>query len=513
MNNRLEYIGEPPIMVGLGQEVEDPRDGLTLFGPYSKSLKSIRCGVVATKKGFSALLNFIDRIHKPVYNGITNDLSRPFFPGIESVFGCSIDKNEIIFKEIEQSEIDYRLFINSKYVRTYDLVTLFIEPIIEAQKNDDISPNLWLIVIPEEIYKYCRPESVLPKELIKRQSYFTRAKAKCYQYMPSLFPEFQEEEHKKAEEAKKYAYDAQFHDQLKARLLEYAIPTQIIREIKLDWRNHRNTKGQYLMDLSQLEGHLAWTLSTALFYKSGGKPWQLSSVRPDVCYLGLVYKKISDKPSATNACCAAQMFLDNGDGTIFRGEVGPWYNPESKEYHLNTSEARNLLTQAISSYKKQMKKYPKEIFIHAKTHFNQIEWDAFREAIPEPQTTKISCITISDRAKFKLYRKNSCYPIMRGMALFIDDKNSFLWTTGFVPRLQTALGLEVPSPIHISIDKGDAEISTVTKDILALTKLNYNACQYGDHIPVTLRFADKIGEILTAYSETKTPPLAFKYYI
>ena len=98
-------------------------------------------------------------------------------------------------------------------------------------------------------------------------------------------------------------------------------------------------------------------------------------------------------------------------------------------------------------------------------------------------------------------------------SLFIDDKNSFLWTTGFVPRLQTALGLEVPSPIHIAIDKGDAEISIVTKDILALTKLNYNACQYGDHIPVTLRFADKIGEILTAYPKIKTPPLAFKYYI
>ena len=61
--------------------------------------------------------------------------------------------------------------------------------------------------------------------------------------------------------------------------------------------------------------------------------------------------------------------------------------------------------------------------------------------------------------------------------------------------------------------KNPKKISTVTKDILALTKLNYNACQYCDHIPVTLRFADKIGEILTAYSESKTPPLTFKYYI
>ena len=46
----------------------------------------------------------------------------------------------------------------------------------------------------------------------------------------------------------------------------------------------------------------------------------------------------------------------------------------------------------------------------------------------------------------------------------------------------------------------------VLKDILALTKLNYNACIYADGEPVTLRFADKIGEILTASNEIQAPP-------
>ena len=39
------------------------------------------------------------------------------------------------------------------------------------------------------------------------------------------------------------------------------------------------------------------------------------------------------------------------------------------------------------------------------------------------------------------------------------------------------------------------------------------ACIYADGVPVTLRFADKIGEILTASTDIKAPPLAFKYYI
>ena len=50
-------------------------------------------------------------------------------------------------------------------------------------------------------------------------------------------------------------------------------------------------------------------------------------------------------------------------------------------------------------------------------------------------------------------------------------------------------------------------------NILALTKLNYNACIYGDGLPVTLRFSDKIGDILTAIPEVNWAAKPFKYYI
>ncbi|SHK02207.1 hypothetical protein SAMN05444280_1512 [Tangfeifania diversioriginum] len=36
---------------------------------------------------------------------------------------------------------------------------------------------------------------------------------------------------------------------------------------------------------------------------------------------------------------------------------------------------------------------------------------------------------------------------------------------------------------------------------MALTKLNHNACSLADGEPVTLRFADKIGDIPTATTE------------
>ncbi len=40
-----------------------------------------------------------------------------------------------------------------------------------------------------------------------------------------------------------------------------------------------------------------------------------------------------------NACCAAQMFLDSGDGMVFRGNIGPWWNPTTGEFHLSQQDA------------------------------------------------------------------------------------------------------------------------------------------------------------------------------
>ncbi|MST95437.1 hypothetical protein FYJ85_00030 [Victivallaceae bacterium BBE-744-WT-12] len=506
---KLSYIPEPNILLGHGQKMPDPRDGLTLFGPLPSAIREIRSGVVATKEGYKYFQNFLKSIQSPVYN--SNSISRPFFPGFEAAFGCSWSPDHILFKEISQEKINEFLYVDSTHVRTYDMVSLFIEPIVNSKKNDDENIDVWFIIVPDIIHKYCRPKSTIPKELIKRRSLLSKAKAKIFSYTDYLFSDMRAEEDKKADEVKKYSYDAQFHDQLKARLLPYSIPTQILRESKIAWRAFTDTRGKYLHDFSKIEGHQAWSISTAAYYKAGGKPWKLSDIRAGVCYLGLVYKQLSNTKDVRNACCAAQMFLDSGDGTIFRGEVGPWFNPETKEYHLQEREAKQLLTQALDSYRSIMNKAPAEIFIHAKTRFNEEEWAAFKSVTPSE--TNIVGITISNREPLKLYRKDGDYPIPRGMFHIINKWECLLWTTGYIPRLQTTSAMEIPRPIQIRIDKGVADLKVVATDILSLTKLNYNACIYGDGIPVTLRFADKVGEILTACPELKTPPLAFKYYI
>ena len=97
--------------------------------------------------------------------------------------------------------------------------------------------------------------------------------------------------------------------------------------------------------------------------------------------------------------------------------------------------------------------------------------------------------------------------------MIVDDKSGYLWTKGFIPKTETSNHLEVAVPLYIEVNRGKAPIDVVMKDILALTKLNYNACIYGDGIPVTLRFSDKIGDILTAIPDVNWAAKPFKFYI
>jgi hypothetical protein len=73
--------------------------------------------------------------------------------------------------------------------------------------------------------------------------------------------------------------------------------------------------------------------------------------------------------------------------------------------------------------------------------------------------------------------------------------------------------MEVPKPLRINVCRGHVEIATLLADILTLTKLNYNACIFADGLPVTLRFANAVRDILTAGPIGETAPLPFKYYI
>jgi hypothetical protein len=505
--NELIYFEEPPLLFNYNQPMLDPRDGLTLFGPLEKAKpEGIRWAVIGPKDAIIRMKRWIELIKCPVISK-TNPIARPLFPGFEAAFNTRLASVPVLEREVPEQKLRENAHNADKHQRVYRTVSMYADRILNALRTEDVRPDIWFVVIPEYVYLNCRPKSVIPQDLRVATDYFMSAqKAKDFSITPSLF----EYDNLLAEE---YLYEVNFHHQLKARLLHHQTPIQIVREIKIAFRDFTDSRGRLLYRLEPQESAIAWNLATATFYKAGGRPWKLGAAREGVCYIGLVFKQDERSKNSRTACCAAQMFLDSGDGVVFKGAVGPWYRGKQGLFHLDRPSAKNLVEICLDAYKEKHEgNPPKELFIHGRIKFDSQEWAGFQEGAGNE--TKVVGVRIRPVTGFKLFRLKN-HPVLRGIAYLKDKHTGFLWTKGMIPRLRTYPGREVPNPLLIDVCRGEADIRVVMSDILALTKLNYNSCTYADGLPVTLKFANAVGEILTAGPSKKlaVPPLPFKYYI
>ncbi|HYM10476.1 MAG TPA: hypothetical protein VEU62_07080 [Bryobacterales bacterium] len=512
---RLIHFPEPALLFRHGQAIEDPRDGLTLFGPLDKGAPyGIRAGVIGSADGLRRFRDWAAKIQRPVVESDSDELfqlSHPPYPGFEAAFRIPWSPAPVLELEINRDDVNKSLFLSNKHQRVYKTVDLYADRILRALKDEDVKVDVWFVLVHDDVYKYCRPESRVPAtQSIFVEQKLTVKEARRLETEPSLFPDVNVE-------AKPYQYEPNFHNQLKARLLGRDAPTQIIRESTIAHRESEflNTKGNPRRKLDSLQSRIAWNISNAAFYKAGGRPWKIAQIRRGVCYIGLAFKQDGRGGDPRSACCAAQMFLDSGDGVVFKGAVGPWYSPKRGEFHLSRQAASRVVNLAVGTYKddpnNKERKPPAELFLHGRTAFNDDEWAGFQDAIDRTSTNLVG-VRIKTEKMLKLYRGGS-YPILRGLAHVQDRRTAYLWTSGFVPRVQTYDGKEVPRPLLIDVCRGDGVIETILADIMALTKLNYNACRFGGGSPVTLRFADAVGEILTAGPAESDAPLSFKYYI
>ena len=503
-NSPLQHIREPRLGFGHGQELDHPKDGLFLFGPLQDKANpaEMRIGIIGTPTGLKFFHEWAKSIRRYIPPGELDKPHHASWPGFQAVFGTRWPEEPLAELMVSEKAIYDSIRITDRHEAIFKTVDLFAEPILRYLRQNEAPPAIWFVVIPEEVHRYGRPKSFVPMEERIRGSQFLNLKiGRKILREGWLFPEDREA-------AEIYRYELNFHHQMKARLLDQKATIQIVRETTLT--PHQLIKNGHPVRRLQDPATVAWNLCTTAFFKASGKPWKLASVRPGVCYVGLVYKMDSTDPDASNACCGAQMFLDSGDGVVFRGAVGPWYSKELKEYHLNKEKASELMSLVVEAYRDIHGRPPTELFIHGKTRFNDDEWEGFRSVVPNE--TNLVGVRIRSTNDLKLYRPGKT-PVLRGTAYLRTERMGYLWTKGFVPRLNTFPGWEVPNPLLIEIHKGKAELLRVMTDVMGLTKVNFNACQFADGQPVTLKFADAVGEILTAAPVSNLPPLPFRHYI
>ncbi|MAX96915.1 MAG: hypothetical protein CL559_13835 [Alphaproteobacteria bacterium] len=501
---KLILLPEPQLQFAHSQLEEHPKDGLFLYGPADKNnnLETLKIGMI----GPAHLLDLLDDFGKLVTGYIPpydeNRAHHTAFPGLEAAFGLRWPNPATARLSVSSKELERAIRLHNRHEAIKRAVDIYADKIQSYLKEEaDVTPEFWFVVIPDDVFQWGRPTKMPPSaERVKGEATLKPRTAKGLLKSPSLF----EEDNKEAE---LQLYDLNFHNQLKARLLNIT-PVQIIRERTL--HGILAPREEQYKHKVQDPATIAWNLCTTSYYKSFGPPWRLKDIRPGVCYVGLVFKKDPSDPDKRNACCGAQLFLRSGEGLVFRGAVGEWYSERLRQFHLSREKAAELMQLVCAAYEQKHGKPPDEIFIHGRSRFGKAEWAGFQEGCS--QGTNVVGIRIRPTDDLKLFRQAK-KPVIRGTCLIRHKRLAYLWTKGYVPRFDTYPGFETPNPIAVHVDWGEADIETVAADILALTKVNFNGCNFADGLPVTLKFADAIGEILTAAPSIAGAPLPFKFYI
>jgi hypothetical protein len=505
------HFDEPELEFGFGQSTAHPKDGLFLYGPHAKprKIKDIRVGVIGTTAGLVHFRSYIEQLKSrvvvpPPGKAEKKDrLHLANFPGLEEAFGITVNLEELVSHSISGPGIDRATRIINLHEAVSTAAQIYVDVAKRHISNDERVVDIWVIVVPEIIFERCKAGSKrtgLP--LVKGEFGKKQAKRSNLPLLEAVLDQTAEGIFDDAPD---------FHRKIKAEFLSIS-PTQLLRETTLAPLRFLNKHG-YPIRKMQDQATTAWNVATGLYYKTQpAPPWRLSGVRPGVCYVGLVYKNLPNDPSG-HACCAAQMFLAEGDGVVFRGANGPW-DVGRNDFHLSPDAARDLIKMVLATYADTHDRPPVELFIHGQTYFREDEWRAFETAVPSG-TNLVGVRIRSTDGETKLFRDGD-YPVLRGTALMLDDKNAYLWTNGYLPQLDTYIGAETPNPLFITALRSKdemPEIKIVLKDIMGLTKINYNSCNYNDGLPVTVRFAKMVGEVLTMGSAKGAEKQPFKFYV
>ncbi len=500
---KAKVLDEPLLEFGYGQSLSNPHDGLATFGPCdineNSHRKSMCYGLISTRAGRDLFERFFDTIKKPVYisDKVQNESIWPMYPGFEAIFGTKLPDGPSCYLSVSDEKLDEVSMKGDRFQRVGEIVDLYLSQIQKMSKMDEHFDVIYCVV-PDFISKRCRPKAVVRgakgktpskkeiKTTLKQMDFFSENNYDYYMYFPD------------------------FRRQIKARAMEFNIPIQIILESTLAIGEEEEKQAFYKRGngLTPLSDR-AWNLSTTTYYKIGGKPWKLSSVREGVCYIGLCFKMTGNEDGSKSACCAAQMFLQDGDGVVFKGDEGVVYSPEDKTLHLSKDGAKKMLAGVLKEYEALGGKPLREIFIHCPSEFSPEEFEGFQEACPEG--VRVVAVRVKKDLSFRLFR-NGTRPVVRGTYLKINDSEAYLWASGFKYELETYDGAEIPMPLRITVQFGEADIEIVSKDILGLSKLNYNACKLSEASPVTVGFSGAVGEILVS-TPTKNPKPQFKFYI
>lgn len=497
------FIEEPLLTFGEQRRYIDPKMGLLAYGPCIFKTRraissSIRLGIIGSRDTINLAQHWINKCQGEIPGKDNYPRLFPSFPGFTRIFGSELRVLTECIEVLREDEIDQAISETDFHTRVRNAARLILNKLSNF-KTREPRPHVVIIAFPQKIIDGCGTVEI--RHTRTRMSLSRREKE-----MLNII-----RRHRRTGQTELIPFNDSILDMIpemsdlrriiKAEAMTYGIPTQLAKTTTF----MPNFKDSSIQD----EATRAWNFCVALYYKAEGYPWKLADMPVGTCYIGVTFYKVATPAGDYTRASLAQIFTHTGEGLVLKGGRAI-IDQRTKIPHLSEQSAFQLMKDALKLYQNQMDSLPIRLVIHKSSRYWPEEIMGFKKAAEGIKN--IDFITIQTRG-IRFMRGRGIYPPIRGTVIQIAKDDYILFTKGWIPFHETYAGLRVPVPLEIVEHYGPSTIDVVCKEILSLTKMNWNSADFCIREPITLAYAREVGKILAYVPEEVIPRPEYRFYM
>lgn len=291
------------------------------------------------------------------------------------------------------------------------------------------------------------------------------------------------------------------HDHIKAFAVQKGIATQFIEEDTVNNYSQAN--------------RIHWWLSLSFYTKTMRTPWVLNDLEKDVAFAGIGYSidTSADENHIVMGC--SHIYNSRGEGLRYRLAKVDRPVILDKKPHLSYSDAYQFGISTVQLFVEATDQLPKRVVIHKRTFFTEEEKRGILDGLKSIPVVDLIEINIEDDLRFVNSSRTQDkleidrFAVPRGVCVQINSYTALLYTHGTTPSIRPQGGVDfmggrgIPAPLVIKKHYGPSSLETIAKEILSLTKMNWNSASLYSKLPATIQSSNdiaKIGSMLSRFS-------------
>lgn len=322
----------------------------------------------------------------------------------------------------------------------------------------------------------------------------------------------------------------QFHDEMRGKydvvviqvpkeFTRYEAPGKVVRTFAKIHTIRRQMMSQFITEKAltyRYDCDNMWNLSVALYTKSGGTPWMLKEFSKTKCFIGIAYGIKRIESGQRVLAGLAEVFDEFGAHVTMTSITGEAFGKDyiletDGSYHLSRKKIASLVEKLINEYIRKVGNPPENVVIHKTTFFNPDEKAGINKVMSKHKSSYdlVHLIQNPSQRLFTTQRP----PPLRGTFWPMGMDLALLYTTGVVESFGTYPGIGIPKPFEVARDEGATELDILAKQVLALTKMDWNNTTLMNGEPVTTKYASRIVEFLKAGLKAEEIVKDIRYYM